>query len=97
MIFKCWNRLLCLHTGFLAYLLVNMGQLSRGYHQPEERLVEVGEDLAGDLGEVLHGDVQQGDALVGGQGGQLGHQPPQHLGLSAQHRNNAVTSIKDLL
>ena len=68
-----------------------MGQLSSGYHQPEERLVEVGEHLAGDLGEVLHGDVQQGDALTGGQGGQLGHQPPHNLGLPARHGNYAVT------
>ena len=92
MIFKSWNRLLCLHKGFLAYLLVNMGQLSSGYHQPEEGLVEVHEDLARDLGEVLHGDVQQGDALTGGEDGELRHQPPHHLGLLAGHRDTAVTS-----
>ena len=83
---------MCLHTGFLAYLLVNMGQLSSGYHQPEERLVEVHEDLARDLGEVLHGDVQKGDALAGGEDGELRHQPSHHLGLLARHGDNAVTS-----
>ena len=83
---------MCLHKGFLAYLLVNMCQLSSGYHQPEERLVEVHEDLARDLGEVLHGDVQQGDALAGGEDGELRHQPPHHLGLLAGHGDTAVTS-----
>ena len=92
MIFKSWNRLLRLHTGFLAYLLVNMGQLSSGYHQPEERLVEVHEDLAGDLGEVLHRDVQQSDALAGGEDGELRHQPSHHLGLLTRHGDTAVTS-----
>ena len=69
-----------------------MCQLSSGYHQPEERLVEVHEDLAGDLGEVLHGDVQQGDALTGGEDRELRHQPPHHLGLLARHGDTAVTS-----
>ena len=82
---------MCLHSRFLAYLLVNMGQLSRGYHKPQERLVEVHEDLAGDLGEVLHGDVQEGDALTGGQGGELGHQPSDQLGLPAGQGNTSVT------
>ena len=40
--------------------------------------IQVHEDLAWDLCEILHGYVKQGDALTGGEGGQLGHQPP-HL------------------
>ena len=84
---------MCLHNGFLAYLLVNMCQLSSGYHQPEERLVEVHEDLAWDeVGEVLHDDVQQGDALTGREDGDLRQQPPHLLGLLARHRDTAATS-----
>ena len=70
-----------------------MCQLSSGYHQPEERLVEVHEDLAWDeVGEVLHDDVQQGDALTGREDGDLRQQPPHLLGLLARHRDTAATS-----
>ena len=97
MIFKSWNRLFCLHKGFLAYLLVNMGQFSCGYHQPQQRLVEVHEDLARELGEVLHRNVQQGDALTGGEDGELGHESPDHLGLPTRHGDTAVTPATVLL